>query len=93
MIAWPLVNSPPLQAAAWPNANTCNRFQRIYAISPERFLGLNRRTSFARLAATVKQHAAQIQKMSAQLTTGRVRPTGGLEVSKFAAANTANGRQ
>lgn len=41
----------------------------------------------------MKEQTAQIQKMSAQLATGRVRPTGGLEARKFAAANTANGRQ
>jgi hypothetical protein len=34
------------------------------------------------LAATVKQQASQIQKVNAQLATGRVRPTGGLEARK-----------
>jgi hypothetical protein len=36
----------------------------------------------ANLTATVKQQASQIQKVNAQLATGRVRPTGALEARK-----------
>jgi len=44
----------------------------------------------ANLTATVKEQAAQIQKVSAQLATGRVRPTGGLEVSRPSPHEVAN---
>ena len=42
------------------------------------------------LVANLKEQAAQIQKVSAQLATGRVRPTGGLELSKSAAQTVLN---
>jgi hypothetical protein len=36
------------------------------------------------LTKDLKEQASHIQKVSAQLATGRVHPTGGLEASKFA---------
>ncbi len=41
--------------------------------------------------ARLEEQAAQIQKVSDQLATGRVRPTGGLEASKFAKGRIRSG--
>jgi len=43
-----------------------------------------------RVIARLEEQAAQIQKVSAQLATGRVRPTGGLEVSRPSPHEVAN---
>jgi hypothetical protein len=73
------------------------RFESINAMLLNEFIKEHRtvqelKKEIASLTATVKEQAAQIQKVSAQLGTGRVRPTGGLEEGKFAVGQIRPGR-
>jgi hypothetical protein len=74
------------------------RYEAVNAMLLNEFLKEHRKVeeqgaTIARLEAALKKQGAQIEKVNAQLATERVRPIGGLEVSRFAAANTANGRE
>ena len=63
------------------------RYDAVNAMLLNEFLKEHRtvqelKKEIAALTATVKEQASQLQKVSAQLATGRVRPTGGLALSK-----------
>ena len=63
------------------------RYEVVNAMLLNEFLKEHRtvqelKKEIAALTATVKEQASQLQKVSAQLATGRVRPTGGLALSK-----------
>jgi hypothetical protein len=63
------------------------RYEAVNAMLLNEFLKEHRKNEeqqrqIEALTALVKEQATQIQKVSAQLATGRVRPTGGLGVEK-----------
>src|SRR5205823_13845691 len=67
------------------NAMLLNEFLKEHRKVQEQEATITRlQKGMERVIARLEEQAAQIQKVSAQLATGRVRPTGGLEVNKSA---------
>ena len=65
------------------NAMLLNEFLKEHRKVQEQEATITRlQKGMERVIARLEEQAAQIQKVSAQLATGRVRPTGGLEGSK-----------
>jgi hypothetical protein len=67
------------------NAMLLNEFLKEHRKNEQQEATISQlKTELAQQQKEIKALSAQIQKVSAQVATGRVRPTGGLEASKFA---------